>query len=349
MRRVRLLAAITVVALSSWQQPAHAISDGSRAAARNLVNEGVGDFKAGRFELARSKFVQALAVAQVPTVAVWAARANERLGKLVAAVDLYEKALLMQPSDWWVGNVQRAAQSQARQALKAVKPRIPMVKISLGDAPADKVEASIDNTAIPSELLSEELPLDPGLHHIAAVLNGSKIEHEIALSEGAKQTVVFTWPGAPAPTFVPKDISPQVRMSKPPAASPTRTPVSTTSPSSQSYERRSELSVQRTTAWVTVGLGATGIVLGATEGTIVGLERSSLRADGCVGNTCPSSLAHRVHDYNTWRTISTVSLVAGSVALATGLTLLLYKPHQESGPSLSLMVLPAALNLAGTL
>jgi len=261
MRRVRLLAAITVVALSSWQQPAHAISDGTRAAARNLVNEGVSDFKAGRFELARSKFVQVLAVAQVPTVAVWAARANERLGKLVAAVDLYERAL----------------------------------------------------------------------------------------SEGAKQTVVLTWPGPPAPTSVPKDISPQVRMSKPLAASPTRTPVSKTSPGSQSYERRSELSVQRTTAWVTVGLGATGIVLGAAEGTIVGLERSSLRADGCVGNTCPSSLAHRVHDYNTWRTISTVSLVAGSVALATGLTLLLYKPHQESGPSLSLSVLPAALNLAGTL
>lgn len=348
MRRVRLFAAVTAIALSSWQQPVRALSDGTRTAARNLVNEGASDFRAGRLELARRKFMQALGVAQVPTVAVWAARANERLGRLVAAVDLYERALLMQPSDWWVGSAQREAQQQARQALKILKPRIPVVRISLGGTRVDEVHVTIDSTAIPTGLLSEELPLDPGLHHIVAVLNGSQIGQEITLSEGAKRTVTLIWPDAPAPTM-PKDVIPPVPTSKPPAASPIRAPVPSVRKNRGFTERSTEPSVQRTAAWAAIGLGVTGIVLGATGGTIAGLQRSNLHADGCEGNTCPTSLAHRVHDYNTWRTVSTVSLVTGSVALATGFTLLLYKPHQETGPRLSLMVVPAVLTLAGTL
>ena len=46
-----------------------------------------------------------------------AAQANEKLGKLIAAAELYEAALLMQPNELWIGNTQQQAQEQALQAL----------------------------------------------------------------------------------------------------------------------------------------------------------------------------------------------------------------------------------------
>jgi len=114
MKRVQHLGFITAMVLASWVTPAFAkgIDDSSRSAARALVKRGVDELNAGQAESALKRFTEALEVARVPTVAVWAAQANEKLGRLVAAAELYENAQLMQPNELWIGTTQQQAQQQ---------------------------------------------------------------------------------------------------------------------------------------------------------------------------------------------------------------------------------------------
>ena len=183
-----------IAALNTYTGSALAMDEGTRTAARNLVNEGASDFKAGSFAQARDKFLEALSVAQVPTVAVWAARAHERLGKLVAAVDLYERALLMQPNELWLGSLQRDAQRHTQIELRALRQRVPRLRLEFEPGIAPGAQVSIDGVALPSQLLSAQLPVDPGTHSVVAVSGGTKVERRVTLAEGTAKTVTFQWP-----------------------------------------------------------------------------------------------------------------------------------------------------------
>jgi hypothetical protein len=184
---------------AGWAAPAQAIDDSSRAAARALVKEGAALYKAGRYEEARLKFMDAYEVAKVPTVAVWAAQANEQLGKLVAASELYESAILMQPNDLWVGDAQSKAQQQARDALKVLKPRIPTLKLVLSGASPSDVEVTVDNVNVPSSLLAVERSVDPGHHTISAMRDGKTVTETVTVGESEKRVVTLLLPDSSMP------------------------------------------------------------------------------------------------------------------------------------------------------
>ena len=75
---------ITMVFLVAASGVAGATDDSAKAAVRELANEAKRDFDAGRFEEAKPKFQHAYAVARVPTLAVWTARASVKCGQLVS-------------------------------------------------------------------------------------------------------------------------------------------------------------------------------------------------------------------------------------------------------------------------
>src|SRR5512147_1460951 len=124
MNHVRRIAFATLATMGTASPDSLALDDSTRAAARTLVSDGVQLYRESHFEQARRKFLDAYAVAKVPTVAVWAGQANERLGHLVTAGEFYENALLLQPNELWVGNAQQQAQKQAEELLNAIKLRI---------------------------------------------------------------------------------------------------------------------------------------------------------------------------------------------------------------------------------
>jgi hypothetical protein len=367
----RTFGAIFAIVIASYSVPALAIDDSSRAAARTLVNDGADFFKQGRYEEARRKFMDAYEVAKVPTVAVWAAQAYEKLGKLVAASELYESALLQQPNELWVGNAQQQAQDQAQKALKVLKPRIPTLKIILVGATASETEVTVDNVKVPSALVSLARPVDPGSHSVAASKGGRTVTQTVALVEAQQGSVTLNVPqsDAPAAAAVPAAAAPvqPAAGNAPPAsgvpaatpsaanpATPEQAPLvpAAVQPINQvvTESKSSGGKLQRTLGWIGVGVGAAGLALGTGSAIYVATKRSQLHRDGCVGNECPNdSFASGVKQYNAGRTLSTVGFVVGGVCTAAGLTLLLTSPKRESVPAMGLVIGPGTIALTGAM
>jgi hypothetical protein len=73
-----------------------------------------------------------------------------------------------------------------------------------------------------------------------------------------------------------------------------------------------------------------------------------MKSDGCSDTVCNnSSLQGRVDTYNAMLTVSTVGFIVGGVGAAIGTTLLLTSPRSESSTTVSLLVTPGSVAVAG--
>jgi hypothetical protein len=324
-----LLRALVLATLATATIPAAAIDDSSRAAARELVSEGVTLYKANRYDEARTKFLQAYEFAKVPTVGVWAGQAYEKLGNWVTAVEFYEGALLMQSNDLWVGNAQQQAQQQAQELLAALKPLIPTVQVLIAGSDTSEVEVAIDGVKIPNATLALMRPLNPGSHVFTATRGGKVNNQTVELVQGQRRNVTVT---APAPTPV----------------SPSQPPSTTGAPKTPDDHALTTGQAQRTAGWVSLGVGTAGLVAGTAAGAIVWLKRSSLHDDGCAGDLCSgAAFSSRVDSYNSWRTLSSAALAVGAIGVGAGVTLLLTSPRQDPAPQLGVTIAPGGFGLKG--
>jgi tetratricopeptide (TPR) repeat protein len=189
--RAALALAITMVLLAAWPGAARATDDRTKAAARELANEAKRDFDAGRFEEAKPKFQRAYAVARVPMLAVWAARASVKCGQWVAASELYRQATQLTPNDLWIGNAQQRAQEDAKKELEDLRPRIPRLRIRVEGATPDEVDVSMDDVHVASALLGFDIPADPGPRHIVGKRGTDITEQTVELREGEHHDAVL--------------------------------------------------------------------------------------------------------------------------------------------------------------
>ena len=175
--------ALVLVFLTGWSGVARAADDRAKADARNLAKAGKRDFDSGHWEDAEQKFQQAYAIAQVPTLAVWTARTKVKRGQLVAGAELYRQAMHLSPNDLWIGNAQEKAQTDAKQELEALVPRIPRLRVHVqGAEPAD-IALTIDDSAITGAWAGLERPMDPGRHRIVGKRHIESLELVIDLQE----------------------------------------------------------------------------------------------------------------------------------------------------------------------
>ncbi|MGC4068988.1 MAG: hypothetical protein QM784_30945 [Polyangiaceae bacterium] len=307
-----------------WVRPAWAIDEQARATARSQVNDGVALFQKGRFAEAERNFTAALEIAQVPTVALWAARAHERQGKWVLALAAYRRALAMPSNDLWVGDAQQRAQAEAREELQRLEARVPKVQVVLeGKATAGFV-VTMDQVAIDSASLAAFFPADPGRHVLEVEQAGHVTRVVVELREAEERRVSLRLPdtsGTDSGTARPTDVA---------ASSSERT---VSSPKDVTAPRRTQSDdSMRTWGWVGVGVGTTGVLVGTVAGLWLIGNRASLHRDGCSGDVCVGDrFSDRVDRYNTLRTVSTIGFVVGGVGMATGVTLLLMNPRTKTG------------------
>jgi len=234
---IRLRCAAFVLATAvAWTGTVHATDDSAKGAARELANEAKSDFDAGKFEDAGSKFQRAYEIAKVPTLAVWAARALVKRGKMVAASELYRQAALLAPNDLWVGNTQQEAQADAEKELAELQPRIPRLRIRVEGAAGYDVELTVDGARISSALVGIDLPTDPGKRHIVGKRSTDVVEQTVDLAEGERKetlmkfnsvapVVAQPWKAVDVPSAIPavgqKEGSPlPAPLSGPPVAGP---------------------------------------------------------------------------------------------------------------------------------
>lgn len=296
-------------------QPAQAQepSSADRATARTLAQEGYEALRDKQYATALERFTRANQLVRAPTIMRDLARAQLGLGRLVDAHETYSSIVREGVSDEapqpWIKAV-----ADAKAELAALSPRLPWVTITVAGPAHPRV--TIDGAPIPESSLGVKRPADPGRHEIRALASGYyTAKKTIVLNEGETVNVAFELEDAP------------------PDAAPKR------------EEDAGKVSVATVTdpVWrkpVTIGafaLGGAGIVLGSVTGILAMSKHNQLASD-CQGGVCTAAQKADYDSYHTLGMISTIGFVAGGVATAGGVVLLLVKPQtlvkqQDSEPA----------------
>lgn len=290
---------------------AQAPSSADRATARTLAQEGYEALRDHDYAKALDRFNRANQLVRAPTLQRDLARAQVGLGRLVDAHETYS-AILREgvseeaPAPWL------KAVEDAKTELAALSPRLPWVIISVSGPAHPRV--TIDGAPVPESSLGVKRAADPGRHELRALAPGYyTAKKTVELKEGETLNIAFDLEDAP-----------------PDAA-----------PKSEDEAGTVSVATVKDPAWrkpVTIGafaLGGAGIVVGSVTGILAMTKHDQLATD-CRDRTCGPSEKGMLSNYRTLGRISTIGFVAGGVATAAGVVLLLVKPQilvkQETPP-----------------
>jgi hypothetical protein len=296
-----LLLASGRVGVARADSPA-APTDDQKAAARLLGTDGVRLAMSGDCQNAVDKLTRAEALVHAPTTAVPLAKCQIQLGKIVAGTEilnrLLNETLPANAPEPWVD-----AKKQVQPLLDAATPRIGRLRIHV-DRPAGSVgdvQVTVDGDPIPSVLLDNDRPTDPGAHHVAAKAAGfTTAEADVSLTEGQSRTVSLQLEALPAGST--------------PAPAPAGE--ASAAPSSAPAVPASGSSPNRTPAYVSLGVGAAGIVVGTIFGVMALSSKSKLDSE-CASDksNCPGP---DVSSLDTNALVSTIGWGVGVVGAALG-------------------------------
>jgi hypothetical protein len=263
---------------------------------------------------------------RVPSLGLWAARALAKQGKLLEAADRYAEVTRLEISKG-DEEVQRKAQADAETELESTRTLLPTVTILIDGPRSAELLLRVDGVEVSSQLVGEATPLNPGKHQVEVKTAGKLRSRKFTLALGEKRELKFKASEQP---------NNSVDASEPePPVTPTAGPASSSTNETQH--------TRRTLGWVSMGVGAAGLVAGGVTGALVLAKRDSLDAT-CRDGHCPTSQVSDVDNYNTLRTISTTTFVVGGVFAAAGIVLVLSQPQAEK-PQMALRLGPTSAHL----
>jgi hypothetical protein len=319
---------LALVGVSVFGVPSSARADAEedKAAARSAAMSGIQAYEAGRFQEALDLCTRAEAILHAPPHLLYIARAQVKLGQLVRAHETYIK----------IGREQLApdaprafkdAQAAAQTEEAALAPRVPTLKISV-DPPSSNPIVILDGAPVAPALIGLQRPIDPGEHRIEAKSGASRAEPvtiTVAESEAREVTLHVTG-GALAG-----------------AAGAPSTEGGATGPASEAPPASDSASSMRLGAWIGIGVGAAGVVVG----TIFLVKNHSNRDDAnalCPNGRCPKSQQDQINSLDdSASSAATLSLVAygvGIVGLGAGAVLLYLSGQSQSKPAASAKIVP---------
>lgn len=255
-----------------------------RDAAIALGEEGLKLLDRGEHAAALAKFEAANDLVPAPTFGVRAALCLEYLGRLVEALERYEKAASMQIDPSWP-EIHTKAQAEARQRAADLRKRVARLYVVLrGDAP-ENATVELDGRDLAYADLASAVLLNPGEHTVEVVFADRLERREFRVGEGDQHKEEF------------KLVS-------------------------LGIDQPSRASTQRTLGWVSVGVGAAGIAFGAFTG-LVALNKKGDLDSRCPDHVCPPDAWSDNESYYSWRNASTAGFAIGAVSLGAGTVLLL--------------------------
>jgi hypothetical protein len=334
----RLLLSATLLAVT----PAHAApSEADRVAARTLLIEGRKKLEAGDAKGALEFFEKAHALMHVPTTGLDRAKALATLGKLVEAREaaLEVKQMPAKPGE---PEAFAAARQEAAEAVGALDQRIPSLVLRISGVSRDALKATVDGVSIPSAELGAARQMNPGAHEIVVTAPGAPTW---------KQTVTLL-DGQPAPVELQIELAPLQK------AKPEPEPPVTPGSASPSWRNAA--------IWSGAGLAVVGVGLGvgfsaaaagkngAVEDERARLKHSTVQGQRiCAGLEDPrcATLVGLAEERDTYRNVAIAGYVAGGLATAGAVTLLLMKKTPAKGdqkPAAAVLVVPSLGGLAVT-
>lgn len=335
LRRTVLLLTAAGVLFNSSAFAQSEPDDSTRAAARTLGTQGIEAYWANDYDTASTKLDRAFKLYTTATLGLWSARAREKLGQLVAAAERYREAL--RATGQGDAEAQQKALKEARSELDALQPRIPSLTVHVNARP-EEVSVTVDNSRLPSALLDESRPTDPGTHFVVAVRGTERQQIEVRLKEREQRQLTIQFRGQPMAAAEPVPGGGEAL---------TLTPLSAAAPvanndAAPAAATRGGTSPLKPLGIITMAFGGAAL---ATAG-VTALIANDKRADCSPDNMCAPDIKQ---SYDALRTVSTVSFYAGMGLAVGGLVMWLVAPNDDAQPAaaVSFSAGPTGVALSG--
>lgn len=304
--------AIAVALLAAAAPPVAA--DDDRAKAVELFDEGLRELKAGHYERACAALRRSNELHPDSGTRGSLARCWEKLGKVASAWKLWVDLSSTAP--------ERLRPDAAANAAK-LEARLPKYVLVYSLANGPRIAVTIDGVAV-EPTFDVEVPIDPGTYTLEVTAEGyTGWKYELTAAEGRTERIAI-------PSLAP------VRVAAPDPQPPA--------------ERPAKLSTRRKLGFWTMGVGG-ALVLGGTVLGIVAKSRYDDAQDLCGGDidACdPARLGaaqDKVDGARSMGNLATVGVVAGGVAIATGLVLFVTAPKQQRAVAIAPAVGPGEVGV----
>jgi hypothetical protein len=282
-------------------------SQADKAAARALFEEGRTLAGQGRHAEACPKFEASLKTEPGVGTMFNLADCYENVGKTASAWSMYLEVAALTRADG-----QKDREQLARTRAKKLEPRLN--KLTVDVAPdMNGVRGFVvrrDGSEVIRGMYGSAIPVDPGQHDLEATAPGRKRwEKSVNVTGEGTQTMVS----------VPV-LEPDAAAAAPIATAPSASvqPITPAQPE-QTAQGGSTL---RTLGWVTLAVGAAGLVLGGVTGGMALGKKSDLEGKCTPDRRCSPDLKDDISSYNGMRTLSTVGFVIGAVGVVGGVVLI---------------------------
>jgi hypothetical protein len=303
--------------------------DATKATARDLAQRAAIAYDSNDYQTAQDLFRRAYALVPAPTLSVREARALEKLGRWVEAVEAYVRTLRSELGPD-APEVFEKAQREAREELARLRPRVPRLKVVLEGAAASRsVIVTLDGRPLRPALIGVDTLADPGQHTVdAAAPDGKHSTEVVTLAEAESKTVVLriSSAGLASESSVPPKRAPDVVANHAPEP-----------PSNQ-----------RTWGIAALGIGIAGVGVGAVTG-LLAADRHASAELRCPGDRCVegSAGADDVEAFRTLRTASIIGYVTGVIGIGVGTTLLLTAPPKPKKSGIRPLIGPNSVGATG--
>lgn len=267
-----------------------------RASEQALLSSARAAFERHEYEVALRLFERVSVSAPSLTARLYLARSRVALGQLVAGAADYRSVVAGAEGAPASSSEQRAVVA-ARDELAQLRPRIPSIEITLGDAEqrSRKLRLLMDGHAIEH---GATILVDPGQHElVASDVEGEQSRLAFEIAESESKRLGMTW-----------------------------------TPLSERADKKSESFVaggagRRAWGVVALSVGATGLGIGTVTG-IAAMTRYSRAEAHCPANRCTEGAPFPEDGsaFRTLRTISAAGYVVGAAGVGTWLGLLLTTP-----------------------
>ncbi len=341
MMHLRRYSSVSMLLLAALLAPGVAraqASDEDKGTARALLIEGNEAYEKKDYAHALSCFERADALFHAPTILIGLARSRAALGKLVGAREAYNR-LINEPVTANLSPAFLKAIEDARAEVMAITARVPSIVINIQGADVAKVIATMDGTAIPNAALGAKRPADPGKHVIRVGGPGLETtEVIVTIGEGKTETVTVPMKEGEG---------------TPPVAAPPAPALAGVAPGlaagGAAADAGSGSGTQGTLGYISLGVGAAGLIAGGVTGGLAIAKRSDITGNGnCPNGLCPASASSDVSTYNTLGAISTAGFIAGGVLAATGVVLILTAPKKPQTATITPLVGLGTFGVRGT-
>jgi hypothetical protein len=327
-RTFAALAAATFVAVATAAHADPSTADATLAEA--LFRDGRQLAGEGRYAEACPKFAESQRLAPALGTLLNLAVCHEKQGKVATAWAEFSTA---------AGEAARAGEADreqfARDHVKDLELRLPKLLVVAQNVPPG-FEVRLDGVTMTAAALGSALPIDPGDHQLAATAPHKN-----------PGSVVVRIPGAVATTTVRVPALADAAVPAPAAAAASPGPVAPAAARTPDKPTTNGSSGLRTLGWVSVGVGAVGVV----AGTYFGAKTFSKKheADPYCGDNhqCDARGNALIEDARSSATLSTISFGVGAVGLVAGAWLLLTSPPAAEGPKEQIIFAPYATPSGG--